>query len=309
MSELRKQTQEVQIEGTAIIKILQHLEENEEFTTGHLLGLETQELIKITNSFPIPESARTPAEVENFNKEMCLLFKDLGFESTVFGWYQKPEEGTFFDINSVEYQFYMQKEFSNALMLLLDPAGEFPFRAFRLSSQFMDFFESEEFTIQKARDSALNCQKLFEEVPFSVVNTNLSNAFIAQYAPDTEEVPSQDSFKNYLEENLEGMQEGLEELIDRVRSLDSHVDLIQKQKQQIAEFEVKRAEENKERVARGERPLDQLEGSGSLYRVMPQPSRLDSLLIQQQLYNLSAELKKYSTQAQEKIEIFQSLQQ
>ena len=62
---------------------------------------------------------------------------------------------------------------------------------------------------------------------------------------------------------------------------------VKKQKQQQKQFEQQRHTENQLRKRQGLAQIPLLEGSGSLYRPIPQPSRLDYLLINGQMLQLA----------------------
>jgi len=101
----------------------------------------------------------------------------------VIGWYQRSDEGTFFDISSIEYQYNMQIEIPNAVMIVYDPnilvADGFPLKAYKLTSEFMDFFADEEFTTQKAASCRVDSKRLFAEIPLHIENSMITNAFLA----------------------------------------------------------------------------------------------------------------------------------
>ncbi|CAG9324104.1 unnamed protein product [Blepharisma stoltei] len=304
----------VKLEGTVLLKVIQHCQDTDATAIGQLIGLESSNSLEVTNCFPLPSNSSIgPQELEDYSRIMCKQLKDLYFENSVIGWYQRSDEGEFLDISSIEYQYNMQIEIPNAVMVVYDPvllvSGGFPLKAYRLTQEFLDFFSDEEFTTQRAASLGVNSKTVFTEIPLRIENSMVTNAFLAQYAPDPYEVTDKDCFEPFIKKHLEAIEQGLDELLERQQKLYGYTKAVQKQKQQQKFHEAQREAENKKREERGEPLLDLTEGTGSLYRPIQPPSRLESLLVSQQLNTLGEELGEFCGESQAKVDLFISLGQ
>ncbi|CAG9313034.1 unnamed protein product [Blepharisma stoltei] len=304
----------VKLEGTVLLKLIQHCQDTDSTAIGQLIGLESSNSLEVTNCFSLPSNSSIgPQELEEYSKKMCEQLKDLFFENSVIGWYQRSDEGAFLDISSIEYQYNMQIEIPNAVMVVYDPvifvSGGFPLKAYRLTQEFLDFFSEEEFTTQRAAALKVDSTKVFSEIPLRIENSMLTNAFLAQYAPDPYEVADKDCYEPFIKKHLEALYQGLDELVERQQKQYGYAKAVQRQKQQQKAHEAQRAAENKKREERGEPLLELTEGTGSLYRMIPPPSRLESLLVSQQLNSLSEELQEFCGESQAKVDLLMSLSQ
>lgn len=301
----------VKLEGTVLLKLIQHCQDTDTTAIGQLIGLESANSLEITNCFALPSAG--PQNLENYSHRFREQLKELYFENSVIGWYQRSDEGAFLDISSIEYQYNMQTEIPNAVMVVYDPvvnvAGGFPLKAYRLTDEFLDFFSEEEFTTHRAAACKVNSKKVFAEIPIEIENSMVTNAFLSQFAPDPFEVSDKDTFEPFIKKHLEALTQGLDELIERQQKLCGYARSVQKQKTQQKTHEVQRAVDNKKREDKNEPVLEMTDGTGSLYRPIPPPSRLESLLISQQLNNLSEELHGFCLESQAKVDLFASLSQ
>lgn len=295
------------LDSTVVLQIVQHCQDSTDNCFGKLIGYESENKLVVVNSFALPSDL---AESDEYTGQRLKYFQDIKFESFVLGWYQKAGEGTFLDLTSIEFQYNLQVDFPKSVMLVYNPIksqiGEFPLTAYNLSDEFMTFFADEEFTMRRAADLKLTAKNVFIEVPVEVYSTPLVNGFMAQFAYGTEETEDSEGLRMFLERHLEGINYGMEDFIDKEQKLFSHIKAVQKQKSQQKNFELKRIEENKMRHERGEALLDLHEGSGSLFRPIPQPSRLESLLISQLLNNFTSEVDSFCKDAQAKINLLSS---
>ena len=297
----------VTLDSTVVLQVVQHCQDSTENCYGKLIGYERENNLSIINSFALPPDL---SESDEYTVSRLKYLQELKFESCVLGWYQKAGEGAFLDINSIEFQYNMQVDFPKSVMLVYNPIksqiGEFPLSAYILSDEFMTFFSDEDFSTNKAADLKLTAKNVFIRLPVKVEISPLVEGFLAQYGFGTEESENSENLRLFLERHLEGLNYGLEDFVDKEQKLFSHIKAVQKQKQQQKIFEAKRNEENKLRKERGEPILDFAEGSGALYRPIPQPSRLESLLIAQHLNNFATEIDSFCRDAQAKINLLSS---
>lgn len=281
--------EELLLENTVALKLIQHCAEADGWTLGHLVGLETEGSFEVTDSFALPPG-QTPAELESYNMMMLQRLKELGFEHTLLGWYQKVNESCFFDVNSVEYSFSIQSEIPSAVMIVYDPRqekkGGFPLAAYRLSEEFIEFYQLGEHTIQKSAELNLTFANVFHPVGLSITSTLIADAFLSFYGPEEQEITELDNPLMYIDKELALVNTLTNEFYAKQREINEHVKAVKTQTEQQLEFEAKRQSENRLRKVKGLVLLPLMEGAGALYRPIPQPSRAESLLLSAQLYTL-----------------------
>ena len=297
----------VTLDSTVVLQVIQHCQDSTDSCFGKLIGYESENGLVVVNSFALPNDL---TESDEYSAQRLKYFQDLKFESFVLGWYQKASEGAFLDINSIEFQYNLQVDFPKSVMLVYNPIklqiGEFPLSAYILSEEFMTFFSDEDFTTSKAAELKLTARNVFIKLDVKVENSPLTEGFLAQYGFGTGENDDSEGLRMFLERHLEGINYGLEDFAEKEHKLVSHVKAVQKQKSQQKNFESKRLEENRLRQEKGLNPLDLGEGSGGLFRPIPQPSRLESLLIAQLLNNFSSEVDSFCKDAQAKLNLLTS---
>ena len=280
------------IEASVVLKLIQHCEDVEGWTTGHLVGLETPESVVISNSFALPSGPSVTIEdVQQYNAQALQQFKELGFENSLLGWYQKVEHGCFYDINTIEYQFSMQSESPSAVMVVFDARakarGDFPLTCYRLSKEFLEFYQSGNYSVHCSKALQVFPQTIFVQLRLDLEETLLSSAFKTIYGPQPFELQGLQNPLASVEEDLTMVSELVKESLAKQQEFLQYIGEVKKQKQQQKQFEQQRHTENQLRKRQGLAQIPLLEGSGSLYRPIPQPSRLDYLLINGQMLQLA----------------------
>lgn len=213
----------VQVEALVIMKIIKHCSGNFPTTaTGSLVGMDVGGILQITNCFPFPTvdasnadareesiqnaAAAAPRAKSNvsYQNEMIKMLKEVNVDANSVGWYTSTIMGNFVTINTVENQFFYQKEMNERTVALVydvsrSTQGSFNLRAFRLSPLFMSSFRENKFTTERLVDplyhferalliqlicslqkSGLRYQDILSELPVTVHNSHLLTSFLHQ---------------------------------------------------------------------------------------------------------------------------------
>lgn len=154
------------------MKIIKHSSQSYPTTaTGSLVGLDVNGTLQITNSFPFPSidlpqtdnhpdtsnvAAAAPRAKANqaYQNEMIRFLKEVNVDANNVGWYTSTNMGNFVNANTIENQFFYQKEMNERTVALVydvsrSSQGSLSLRAFRLSPQFMSAYKEGKFTIER----------------------------------------------------------------------------------------------------------------------------------------------------------------
>lgn len=163
----------VQVEALVIMKMIKHCSGTFPTTaTGSLVGMDVNGTLQITNSFPFPTIDASTADAReesiqnaaasaprakanvNYQNEMVKMLREVNVDANNVGWYTSTNMGNFFNINTIENQFFYQKEMNERTVALVydvsrSAQGSLNVRAFRLSPLFMSAFRENKFTTEK----------------------------------------------------------------------------------------------------------------------------------------------------------------
>ena len=153
-----------------VMKIIKHCSQTYPTTaTGSLLGMESNGTLEITNSFPFPTidasmadaredsiqnlAAAAPRAKANtmYQNEMIRWLREVNVDANNAGWYTSTSMGNFINANTIENQFFYQKEPNEKTVALVydvsrSVQGSLSLRAFRLSPLFITSFKENKFT-------------------------------------------------------------------------------------------------------------------------------------------------------------------
>lgn len=304
----------VKFDSLILLKLTQLCQDSETTAIGHLLGLDLGKVVEVTDCYPLPlRPGDKYASIEQYNNKMHEVLGGLGLDNKTVGWFQRSDYGDFIDAASVENQYEMQRENRNSIMLTYDPVqeatGGFPLKAYRLTEAFMAFYASQEHTFVQARKYDLRSGGVFESIALEVQHSSITEAFLAQFAPeDAAGVFKSSVGMGFLEKELSSLTECVEELSDKQQKTHTYVRSLQKQKAQQKLNEQKIVEENRQRKMRGQPLINIYEGSGQLYRAIPPPNRLESLLAEQQAAVFCEELDLYAEEAAARLRLLKAFQ-
>jgi len=291
----------VQISGLVALKIIKHCKENvPDCVTGQLLGLDNGSTLEVTNCFPFPSRTEGADDTDNaadsgaeYQIEMMRYLRDVNVDSNTVGWYQSTYLGSFANVSTVESQFQYQTNIKKCVIVVYDPVktvqGSLSLQAFRLTEQFMKLFQDHEFSHEALTAAGMNYSEIFEEIPIKIHNSSLINALMYELEardviPKPEHSRLEMSSGQILEKNLEFLIDESEELITEQHKLQFHYRAVQRQQQQQAKWIQQRKQENLARKRKNEEELPETgDENDPVWKPIPPPSQLDSLLITNQI--------------------------
>lgn len=164
---------EVQVSALAVMKIIKHSSQTfPVVATGSLVGLDVNGTLEVTNCFPFPIvevpasensqhdppgslAAAMPRAKQNttYQSEMIKMLREVNVDANNVGWYTSTNMGNFINSQTIENQFFYQKELNErAVSLVHDVSrsaqGSLTLHAFRLSPAFMTAYREGKFTIE-----------------------------------------------------------------------------------------------------------------------------------------------------------------
>ncbi|KAJ6103035.1 Eukaryotic translation initiation factor 3 subunit H [Penicillium sp. IBT 16267x] len=214
MAEAQAPLVAVKVEALVVMKIIKHCNQTFPTTaTGCLVGMDFDNTLEITNSFPFPvvempteshfdstspnPAAAAPRAKGNaaYQAEMIRMIREVNIDANNVGWYTSANMGNFVNMNVIENQFYYQKELNERTVALVHDVsrsaqGALSLRAFRLSAKFMEAFKENKFTSEELQKSNIRHQDIFEELPVEIHNSHLITSFIHQLQNPTSSGPT-----------------------------------------------------------------------------------------------------------------------
>ncbi|TYH55520.1 hypothetical protein ES332_D09G240700v1 [Gossypium tomentosum] len=308
----------VQIEGLVILKIIKHCKEfSPALVTGQLLGLDVGSVLEVTNCFPFPireEDEEIEADGANYQLEMmrCL--------GVVFPWhifrYQSTILGSYQTVELIETFMNYQENIRRCVCIIYDPSrsnqGVLALKALKLSDSFMELYRANSFTGEKLREKNLSWMDIFEEIPIKVSNSALISAFMTELESDTPVTQCdydrlQLSSNPYMERNMEFLIECMDDLSVEQQKFQFYYRSLSRQQAQQQAWLQKRRADNMQRKAAGEDPLPEEDPSNPIFKPIPEPSRLESFLITNQIANYCNQINGVSGQSFNRLYLMKSL--
>ncbi|CEP01008.1 Eukaryotic translation initiation factor 3 subunit H [Plasmodiophora brassicae] len=204
----------VQLDGLVIIKIIKHARESlPEPVSGQLLGLDVSGKLEVTGCFPMPAPTPAPPAItrphwakdvkddeENddaaarddaaFQLQMMKLLREVNVDCNSVGWYQSLSSGDMMHdadgasawSSIIATQYDYQVSIPNSVVIVYDPFrtayGTLAIKAYRLTNAFMAFYKAGDQTRDGFARHNIDSNRIFEEVPLKVHNSNLVHAFL-----------------------------------------------------------------------------------------------------------------------------------
>ncbi|XP_058964038.1 eukaryotic translation initiation factor 3 subunit H-like [Pocillopora verrucosa] len=311
----------VQVEGLVVLKIIKHCQDERsagEVVQGVLLGLIQNNKLEITNCFPFPSSRAGDDDDEddvNYQMEMMRRLRAVNVDHLHVGWYQSTYLGSFINRNLLDSQFSYQSSIEESVVLIYDPLktsqGMLSLKVFRLSDKMMSMYKDEEFSAEKLAKSGLSFEAMFEEIPLVIRNSSLINSLLCEVevlSPHTQT----DNFLSlstgsYLEKNVRLLMATVDELCQDANKFNNHLRNVARQQQQKEAYIQRRQGENAQRNSRGDPPLPE-EDLSKIFKPLQSPSRLDYLLLSQQVNTYSKQVNQFATHSFGKLFLAQALQ-
>ncbi|KAJ6444849.1 eukaryotic translation initiation factor 3 subunit-like protein [Purpureocillium lavendulum] len=195
--------QAVQVEALVVMKIAKHCSSSFPTTaTGSIVGMDQNNLLEITNTFPFPTvdgttadshqndasqiAAAAPRQKANvaYQNEMIRHLKEVNVDANNVGWYTSATMGNFVSMSFIENQYHYQKDNSRTVALVYDTSkssqGNLTLRAFRLTTTFMAAYKEGKFTTENLQKSKLSFRDILAELPITIHNSHLLTTFLHQ---------------------------------------------------------------------------------------------------------------------------------
>jgi len=320
----------VQVDALVLMKILKNCQEmggGAEMAQGILTGMvqthegsNGQKRIEITNCFGLPNP-------NNFKgtdyDDVCnslitnnlQTFRHLNIDHLIVGWYQSSLFGKFVNKTFIEGQYDYQSALEDSIVLIYDPFktqhGSISLKAYRLTPAMMEAQKKKDFSGEAMKEMKLNYENFMEELPVVIKNSHLVNAMLCELkdlAPATKKYSNLDlSTSNVLEKNIRSLIDNIDELgLETTKTLNYYKQL-QKQNHLKAQYMQKRDIENVARRSRGEPPLPD-EDISKVFKPLPPLSRLETLLISNQMKNYSQQINEFTSQSFSTMFVCEALQ-
>jgi len=300
----------VQLEGLVMLKIINHCKENlPELVTGQLLGLDVGSTLEVTNSFPFPSQLRfgegeeeTDQDGAEYQIEMMRCLREVNVDHNTVGWYHSSFMGSFLNESMIETQYNYQDRIKKSVVIIYDPLktsqGALSLKALRLTQSFVSLYKTQTFTKDSLAKANLSFNDIFEEIPIRITNSLLTQALLLEL--DDSKTMDADfdkldlSTNPFLERNLEFLTESLDELGAEQNKFQYYQRSIQRQQAQQTVWLQKRKLENAARKLNGEEPLPEEDPNNQIFKPIAEPSRLESLLITNQINNYCKQINQFS---------------
>ncbi|OAE27626.1 hypothetical protein AXG93_2520s1220 [Marchantia polymorpha subsp. ruderalis] len=312
----------VQIDGLVVLKIVKHCKEcMPALVTGQLLGLDIGSILEVTNCFPFPsrggeEEDEVEADGANYQLEMMRCLREVNVDNNTVGWYQSTYMGSYQTVELIETFLNYQENIKRCVCIIYDPLrssqGIVALKALRLTDAFMELYRTENFKGEKLREKNMTWTDIFEEIPVKISNSSLVSAVMTEL--ETDAPATQCDFDRlvlstnpFMEKNLEFLIECMDDLgMEQQKFQYYYRNLSRQQGQQQAWLQKRRAE-NMARRASGEEPLPEEDSNNPLFKPIPEPSRLDSYLITNQVNNYCNQINGFAAQSLSKIYLMDAL--
>lgn len=312
----------IQMEGVAILKIIKHCKDHSPtLVTGQLLGLDVGSVLEVTNCFPFPireEDEEIEADGANYQLEMMRCLREVNVDNNTVGWYQSTLLGSFQTVELIETFMNYQENIRRCVCIIYDPSrsdqGVLALKALKLSDSFMELYRNNNITGEKLREKNLSWVDIFEEIPIKVSNSALISAVMAKLKPATP-VTQCDydrlrlSTSSLMERNMEFLIECMDDLSMEQQKFQFYYRSLSRQQAQQQAWLQKRRAENMTRKAAGEDPLPEEDPTNPIFKPIPEPSRLDSFLITNQIANYCNQINGVSGQSLNKLYLMKALQE
>jgi len=188
-------------------------------------------------------------------------------------------------------------------------------RAFRLTDSFMALYKEGKFTVDSMTGVNLSSTDVFQELPVKVRNSHLSSALLLELQDECGINANASDFSRlelhtnpFLEKQMQLLIECIDDLQQETSKLQQFERNLQRQKQAQQQHLLKRKTDQQARLLKGEEPLPEEDlSTNPLFKMLPQPSRLESLLIANQMQAYCQQINQFSGQSFAKLFLMQSL--
>ena len=247
---------------------------------------------------------------DDFQMEMVKNLREVNTDSLIVGWYCSSHLGTHLTESIIDTQFGYQDNIPKSCVLVYDPLrtaqGSLALRAYRLTDAFMAAYRDG--TLTKDKVATVNSREVLEEIPIKVHTSLLAQALLHELNDYDQGALRADydhlslSRNPFLEKNLELLLDGIDELHVEMGKLGYYERSVQKQNAQQQAYLSRVRHENSQRQANGLAALDEdTSPSNPIFKPIPPPSRLDSIIINNQIANNCAQINQFAGQSFSKL--------
>lgn len=295
----------VQLDGMVVTKIIKHYREaHGPAAHGLVLGLDLDGTLEVSNSFPLPsdDDDKSPKGVARFQAAMLRSLKEVQADDSVVGFYQAMTLGSFFNQTLVDTQAIHQEKLRHGGIVIVHDMsqtarGNASFQAFRLTKAFLDAYKRNNFSTASLISHRLTFSSILEEIPLKIRTNALLSAFLGTLtesvplsgpdvnpssATSSTTLPPSFATLNLGTSSVSRNLEHIIEALDNYKTEEGNLAYLQRQiareKARAETYVSKRKEENTARVAQGLAPLPE-EDVNRLFKIPPEPSRLESVLL------------------------------
>ncbi|KAL7693158.1 putative eukaryotic translation initiation factor 3 subunit H, MPN domain-containing protein [Plasmopara halstedii] len=301
----------VALEGVALLQIIKHCHDSHPGgAAGSLVGIDTDQVLEVTNSFPSPPISERKKGSDEYQLNMMKSLREIGMDNNKVGWYQSVAMGTFCTASFIDHQFQYQKSLGpNAVCIIYDSAetskGSLSLRAVRLTKTFYDTYKSGSFTKETFSKSDIRSATVVEELPIEIRNSDVITCWLQQatHVSDSAAMSNFDKLdlatNAYLESSLKNMSLWADELAQEHYKFQGYERALSKQRVAYQQWQNRQREENKVRHENGEEPMS--EEDQNFLKSISQPSRLESLLITKQMNTYCEHINLYAGKSFQKL--------
>jgi translation initiation factor 3 subunit H len=283
----------VQIDGQVVLKIINAAKDNKE-PTGSLFGLPRGRRVEITNCIPLPPSI-SPEEVEYFQEESLRLSEEIRQDALNVGWFCVTAD--FFTDEFIGHMYDNQSDSPSYITVVMEPyrrnSGNLDVRALRLTDAFMKQFAVDT-NLTGVLGYNIRSEDIFEYLPIQIHNSHLVHAFL--YELREAKITSTDHIRlgiqvNASEQFLDNLSMCLHLYSQEQQKFHHHERTLAKNEQEQKKWIQKREADNQQRAKQGKPPLPDDRSKQPCFKETPKPSRLDSLLIANRMFQVSKYLE------------------
>lgn len=254
----------------------------------------------------------------NYQNEMIRHLKEVNVDANNVGWYTSATMGNFINLGFVENQYHYQRENSNATALVHDVSrssqGALSLRAFKLSTTFMAAYKEGKFTTDILQKSKFTYKDIMVELPVTVHNSHLLTSYLHQLPmppidpdvplpaslSDIERAPVQIppypsldtldvSIDPFLEKTCDLLLDSIESHYTDLNNHQYYQRQLAREQTKITAWQTKRKAENASRAAAKQSLLPEDEWQ-RLFKLPPEPSRLEGMLNARQVEQYSRQV-------------------
>ncbi|SNX81509.1 related to translation initiation factor eIF3 p40 subunit [Melanopsichium pennsylvanicum] len=317
----------VRLDGLALTKIVKHCRDaHPASASGALLGMDLGGTLEISNVFALPNPGRSSGERDEeedrssrnatrYTSDMVRLLRDVNADANPVGLYQGCFLGAFLNSSVVDslaaIAGLMERDGASGrgkgVLIVHDLAqsaqGSTSVKAYRLSPSFVEAHKKGKFHTQSLIDYKLTFANILIEIPVSLRNTALLDAFLSSIStpsapgpsivqPSTSDLlrnpptaaltPSYTSLNLALEPVLASSLESTLEIMDEHAAEAGNVGFqarqLAREKAKAEAYLARKKAEYAAREAQGLAPVP-VEDVNRLFKIPAEPSRLEATLL------------------------------